>query len=71
MAYYLSHGRNPAAAHGQARETKAEENPLNWVRSFAVFLAVAAVVAVILNFLSVMTKELVQKEATSEPIIDI
>ena len=66
MAYYLSHGRNPVVAHGQARETKAEENPLNWVRSFAVFLAVAAVVAVILNFLSVYQRQKAKRPVAEE-----
>ncbi len=46
---------------------QAEENPLQWTRSFAIMLAAATVIAIALNFLSLYYREKKDEVLTEEP----
>lgn len=51
--YYLPHGGvTPQKAYAGGQGTRAEEDPLKWTRSFAIMLAIATVIAIVFNFLT-------------------
>ena len=67
MVYYLPNRSMAQTADGPGGERKAEENPLQWTRSFAIMLAAATVIAIALNFLSLYYREKKDEVLTEEP----
>ena len=67
MVYYLPNRSMAQTADGPGGERKAEENPLQWTRSFAIMLAAATVIAIALNFLSLYYRGKKDEVLTEEP----